>query len=73
MNGLDPGGILQFRRMVADLVAEGRTVFLSSHLLDEVQKTCSEVAMIDGGRLIAQGSISEVMGEADRSSSGSWR
>lgn len=64
-NGLDPGGILQFRRMVAELVAEGRTVFLSSHLLDEVQKTCTEVAMIDRGRLIAQGPIGEVMGEAE--------
>jgi ABC-2 type transport system ATP-binding protein len=64
-NGLDPGGILQFRRMLGELVAEGRTVFLSSHLLDEVQKTCSEVAMIDRGRLIAQGPISEVMGDAE--------
>jgi ABC-2 type transport system ATP-binding protein len=65
MNGLDPGGILQFRQMVADLVSEGRTVFLSSHLLDEVQKTCSEVAMIDRGRLIAQGPIGKVMGDAE--------
>ena len=65
MNGLDPGGILQLRRMIGDLVQEGRTVFLSSHLLDEVQKTCSEVAMIDRGRLIAQGPISEVMGDAE--------
>jgi ABC-2 type transport system ATP-binding protein len=65
MNGLDPGGILQFRQMVADLIAEGRTVFLSSHLLGEVQKTCSEVAMIDRGRLIAQGPIGEVMGDAE--------
>ncbi len=65
MNGLDPGGILQLRRMIGDLVAESRTVFLSSHLLDEVQKTCSEVAMIDRGRLIAQGPISEVIGDAE--------
>ena len=65
MNGLDPGGILQLRRMIGDLVAERRTVFLSSHLLDEVQKTCSEVAMIDRGRVIAQGPISEVMGDAE--------
>lgn len=63
-NGLDPGGILQLRRMIGELVAEGRTIFLSSHLLDEVQKTCSEVAMIDRGRLIAQGPIAELIGEA---------
>jgi ABC-2 type transport system ATP-binding protein len=65
MNGLDPGGILQFRQMVAELVEEGRTVFLSSHLLDEIEKTCSEVAVIDRGRLIAQGTIDEVTSGAE--------
>ena len=58
MNGLDPGGILEFRTMIADLTAEGRTVFLSSHLLDEVEKTCDAAAVIDRGRMIAQGPIS---------------
>jgi ABC-2 type transport system ATP-binding protein len=61
MNGLDPGGILEFRTMIAELVAEGRTVFLSSHLLDEVEKTCYAAAVIDRGRLIAQGPISELL------------
>jgi ABC-2 type transport system ATP-binding protein len=57
MNGLDPGGILEFRTMIGTLVAEGRTVFVSSHLLDEVEKTCEAAAVIDQGRLIAQGPI----------------
>jgi len=57
MNGLDPGGILEFRSMIAELVGEGRTVFLSSHLLDEVEKTCDAAAVIDRGRVIAQGPI----------------
>jgi ABC-2 type transport system ATP-binding protein len=61
MNGLDPGGILEFRTMIAELVAEGRTVFLSSHLLDEVEKTCEAAAVIDRGRLIAAGPISELV------------
>jgi ABC-2 type transport system ATP-binding protein len=61
MNGLDPGGILEFRTMIGELVAEGRTVFLSSHLLDEVEKTCDAAAVIDRGRLIAQGPISELV------------
>jgi ABC-2 type transport system ATP-binding protein len=61
MNGLDPGGILEFRMMIGDLVAEGKTVFLSSHLLDEVEKTCHAAAVIDRGRLIAQGPISELL------------
>jgi ABC-2 type transport system ATP-binding protein len=61
MNGLDPGGILEFRVMIAELTGEGRTVFLSSHLLDEVEKTCEAAAMIDQGRMIAQGPISELL------------
>src|ERR1700757_4230113 len=63
MNGLDPGGILEFRTMIADLVAEGRTVFLSSHLLDEVEKTCQAAAVIDRGRMIAQGPISSLLAD----------
>jgi ABC-2 type transport system ATP-binding protein len=61
MNGLDPGGILEFRTMIADLTGEGRTVFLSSHLLDEVEKTCEYAAVIDRGRMVAQGPISELL------------
>jgi len=61
MNGLDPGGILEFRTMIGELVAEGRTVFLSSHLLDEVEKTCHGAAVIDRGRLIAQGPIDDLI------------
>ena len=62
MNGLDPGGILEFRTMIGELVGEGRTVFLSSHLLDEVEKTCDAAAVIDRGRLIAQGPIETLLG-----------
>ena len=66
MNGLDPGGILEFRTMISALVAEGRTVFLSSHLLDEVEKTCQMAAVIDQGRLIASGPISELVSDGHR-------
>jgi len=66
MNGLDPGGILEFRTMIADLVGEGRTVFLSSHLLDEVEKTCDAAAVIDRGRLVAQGPIETLLGGGPR-------
>jgi ABC-2 type transport system ATP-binding protein len=61
MNGLDPAGILEFRGMIGELVGEGRTVFLSSHLLDEVEKTCHAAAVIDRGRVIAQGPIGELV------------
>ncbi|HKE98791.1 MAG TPA: ABC transporter ATP-binding protein [Actinomycetes bacterium] len=60
MNGLDPAGILEMRGMIRALVAEGRTVMLSSHLLDEVEKVCDAVAIVDRGRIVAQGPIAEL-------------
>jgi ABC-2 type transport system ATP-binding protein len=59
-NGLDPAGIREFREMIRGFVAEGRTVLLSSHLLDEVEKICDEVAIVDQGQVVAQGPIAEL-------------
>jgi ABC-2 type transport system ATP-binding protein len=59
-NGLDPAGIHEFRDMIRGFVAEGRTVLLSSHLLDEVEKICDEVAIVDRGRVVVQGSIDDL-------------
>jgi ABC-2 type transport system ATP-binding protein len=59
-NGLDPAGILEFRGVVRRLVGEGRTVVLSSHLLDEVEKLCDAVAIVDRGRVVWQGSIDAI-------------
>ena len=60
-NGLDPGGIQEFREMIRAMVEqEGRTVFISSHLLDEVEKTCDAAAIVDRGRIITQGPIAEL-------------
>jgi ABC-2 type transport system ATP-binding protein len=61
-NGLDPAGIHEFRDMIRGFVTEGRTVLLSSHLLDEVEKICDEVAIVDRGRVVMQGSIAELRG-----------
>jgi ABC-2 type transport system ATP-binding protein len=63
MNGLDPAGIQEFRGFVRSFVEEGRTIVLSSHLLDEVEKTCDHVAIVDGGTIVAQGSIAELRGD----------
>jgi ABC-2 type transport system ATP-binding protein len=60
MNGLDPAGFLEFRNLFRSFVAEGRTILLSSHLLDEVQKTCDQVAIIDNGHLVRQGPLAEL-------------
>ena len=61
MNGLDPAGMQDMREMILSLVAEGRTVMLSSHLLDEVERTCDAVAIVDRGRVIRQGPITELL------------
>jgi ABC-2 type transport system ATP-binding protein len=64
MNGLDPAGMEDFRQMIRGLVDEGRTVVLSSHLLDEVEKTCDAIAIVDRGRVVVQGPIGELTGAA---------
>jgi ABC-2 type transport system ATP-binding protein len=61
MNGLDPAGMQDMREMILSLVAEGRTVVLSSHLLDEVERTCDAVAIVDRGRVVRQGPIAELL------------
>jgi ABC-2 type transport system ATP-binding protein len=64
MNGLDPAGIHEIRDLIRALTGEGRTVMLSSHLLDEVQRTCDEVAIVDRGRVVRQGAIGELIDQA---------
>ena len=61
MNGLDPAGMRDMRDMIATFVAEGRTVVLSSHLLDEVERTCDAVAIVDQGKIVRQGPIAELL------------
>ncbi|MEA2703508.1 MAG: type transport system ATP-binding protein, partial [Actinomycetota bacterium] len=66
-NGLDPAGIKEVRELLRSLAAEGRTVFVSSHLLSEVQQTCDHVAILARGRTVASGPVDEVL-TAGRSS-----
>jgi ABC-2 type transport system ATP-binding protein len=60
-NGLDPAGIKEVRDLVLSLGREGRTVFVSSHLLSEVQLTCDNVAILSHGRCVASGSVHAVL------------
>jgi ABC-2 type transport system ATP-binding protein len=66
LNGLDPAGILEMRRLIREFVEEGRTVLLSSHLLDEVEKTCDVAAIVDQGKVVAQGTIHELVNGGPR-------
>ena len=61
MNGLDPAGMHEMRQMIESLVEEERTVMLSSHLLDEVERTCDAVAIVDHGHVVRQGTIDELV------------
>jgi ABC-type multidrug transport system ATPase subunit len=60
-NGLDPQGMKELRDLVTSLGAEGRTVFVSSHLLSEIQLMCDRVAIVQQGRTVAQGTVDEVL------------
>ncbi len=65
-NGLDPAGIKATRDLIRNLGAEGRTVFVSSHLLGEVQQMCDRVAIIARGRLLVAGTVDEVVARGGR-------
>ncbi|MCG7524861.1 ABC transporter ATP-binding protein [Streptomyces sp. OfavH-34-F] len=57
-NGLDPQGMREIRALVRELAADGTTVFVSSHLLDEIEQVCSHAAVMARGRLLTQGPVS---------------
>jgi len=59
-NGLDPAGIVEMRDLMHRLSAEGKTVFISSHLLPEVQQICTRVAIINLGKLVTEATIEEL-------------
>ncbi len=59
-NGLDPQGTREIRSLIGELSATGATVFVSSHLLSEVEQVCSHVGIMNAGRLVAQGTVREL-------------
>jgi len=64
-NGLDPLGIAEIRNLVNRIANEGLTIILASHMLDEVQKMCSHVAVLRTGRILFSGSVAEALNEND--------
>lgn len=59
-NGLDPQGTREVRGLIRSLAADGTTVFVSSHLLSEIEQLCSHVAVMSAGRLVASGTLDEL-------------
>jgi ABC-2 type transport system ATP-binding protein len=60
-NGLDPAGKVEVRELIRSLAQSGHTIFLCSHLLHEVEQVCQRVAILKQGRLLAQGSVQELL------------
>ena len=60
-NGLDPVGIAEIRELIQRLAGEGKTIIMASHLLDEVEKVCTHVAIIKTGNLLTAGAVDEVL------------
>ncbi|MCU1525507.1 MAG: multidrug transporter ATP-binding protein [Microbacteriaceae bacterium] len=61
-NGLDPQGTREVRNLIRSLAAEGTTIFVSSHLLAEVEQVCTHAAIMSAGELVAQGTLDELRG-----------
>jgi len=60
-NGLDPVGIAEIRDLIKKLYLQGKTIIMASHLLDEVEKVCTHVAILKKGELITTGNVNEIM------------
>lgn len=64
-NGLDPVGIAQIRELIKSLAREGKTIIMASHLLEEVEKVCTHVAILKKGILLAAGNVDEILVNED--------
>lgn len=69
-NGLDPQGMREIRTLVRELASDGTTVFLSSHLLDEIEQVCTHAAVMAQGRLITQGPVADLSAGGARPAGG---
>ena len=64
-NGLDPVGIAEIRELMKNLYRQGKTIIMASHLLDEVEKVCTHVAILKRGELITTGNVREILSNED--------
>lgn len=62
-NGLDPQGIADIRELIREIAASGKTIIIASHILDEIEKICSHVAILRKGKLLSYGPLEEIIGE----------
>jgi len=62
-NGLDPSGMVEVRHIIQKIAAQGKTIVLASHILDEVEKICSHVAIIKKGKVLAVGAVGSILSD----------
>ena len=65
-NGLDPNGVVDVRNLISALAADGTTIFLSSHVLPEVEQLCSRIAILREGRVVAEGPTADLLATGER-------
>ena len=65
-NGLDPSGTIEVRQLILSLAEQGKTIIISSHLLHEIEKVCDRIAVIQHGKIVAEGEINELMNSSQR-------
>jgi ABC-2 type transport system ATP-binding protein len=65
-NGLDPAGVIEIRRLIKQLSALGKTIFVSSHILHEIQHVCNRVAILQKGNLVKQGNVNELLSHSEQ-------
>lgn len=65
-NGLDPQGIIEIRELIKQLASSGKTIFLSSHLLAEVQQICTRVVIMNRGQVVVQGKVQDLLRDTER-------
>lgn len=66
LNGLDPQGIFEMRKLFQNLNDQGKTIFLSSHILSELEKTATHIGIIEGGKMVFQGTKNELMSQVEK-------
>ncbi|QXU49054.1 ATP-binding cassette domain-containing protein [Chryseobacterium sp. D764] len=66
LNGLDPQGIFEMRKLFQHLNEQGKTIFLSSHILSELEKTATHIGIIEGGQIIFQGTKNELLSKVEK-------
>jgi ABC-2 type transport system ATP-binding protein len=64
-NGLDPQGIAEIRELIINIAKQGKTIILASHMLDEVEKVCTHAAVLQKGKIITSGKVTDILGSND--------